>query len=209
MRYYTGNLYRVKGGILKKVIFGIILTAIGLVAGFLYIQTMSFAFAFLTLITLLPGAGLIYFSVKGKGISFNFSGLSFGREKEPEKKINAINFYAEKLDDGREKAIECKFEYLASPGGIRWKHRRWGNEFYINVNVPENHDKNIQATTLMPIFDKLPDQDFNSPEALVKAAYLPANTNLARHSNDKEYKLSAWVLFAVICVEIIGLIIIP
>lgn len=193
---------------MKRIIIGLILICIGLFMGFLYLQTMSFAFAFLTL-TLPAGIALLYFGFKGKNISLNLSGLSLRREKEEEKKINAINFYAEKLEDGSEKAVECKFEHIDNPGGVPFKHRRWKDEFYINVNIPENHGSNIQATRLIPVFEKLPDQDYNSPESLVKAAYLPANTNLARHSNDKEYKLSAWILFAVIAVEIIGLVIIP
>lgn len=195
---------------MKRIILGVVLILIGLSAGFMYLQNTSLIFGYLAVVTLLPGAGLVYFVVKGSGgVSVNLSGLSLKTEKEIEKKINAINFYAVKLDNGLEKAIECKFEHLESPGGIPFKHRRWNEEFYININMPEPSDNNIQCTTLTPIFDRLPDQDFNSPEALVKAALLPANTNLALHSNDKEYKLSAWILFAVIVCEIIGLVIIP
>lgn len=195
---------------MKRIIFGVILIIIGLFAGYLYMQTMSFTFAILTLFTLLPGILMVYFGVKRSGgISLNLSGFSLNAEKEPAKEINSINFYAEKLEDGREKAIECKFEHLDNPGGIKWKHRRWKDEYYINFNIPENHGKNIEATKLVPVFEALTDQDYHSPESLIDAAYLPANTNLARHSNDKEYRLSAWILFAVIAIEIIGLVIIP
>lgn len=208
--YHFGVMYRIESDIVKRLIFGIIPTLGGLILIVMYFNTLDLTYGFMGIPCLALGLILLWLSLRKRNLSMNLASIKTITTKDTVgEKINAITFYARKTDDGKARPVACKFEHRAELTGIQWKSRDWNEYYYINVNIPENGNKPVEDTQLKPIFDVLPDTQYHSPKAVLKAAYLPANTELAKHMNDKELTLSAWILFAVICVEIIGLIIVP
>lgn len=186
-----------------KIIVGAVLILAGLALSFLWVESKISIVGFGALF--IPvGVAMIYFSMKGR--SFSFPGMNLN--KQPVQAINSFNFYAVKDEAGKVIAEQCRPEHLDNPSGVPYRSRRWkGEKYFININVPENG--NSEKTSLKPIASILTDGKYHDPRTLVNAAYLPANTELAKHINDKEYKIPVWILFAVICVEVIALIIIP
>lgn len=193
---------------MKKIILGIIPTLCGLILLFMYFTSLNLVYGYIGIPCLGTGSILLWLGLKNRNVSMNLSGIKTIGKKESADPINSITFYARKLDE-KEKPVMCKFEHRDNLTGIQWKSRDWNEYYYINVNIPANGETSIEETAIKPIFEVLPDKEYHSPKAVLKPAYLPANTELARHLNDKDITLSVWVLFAVIVVELIGLIIIP
>lgn len=175
--------------------------AVGIFAAVMWLNTGLMIIGLLAVCVPL-GIALLWNTLKNNPLSFiGFSNLKPQLKKEPE--VNSFTFYAKKLDDGRLKADSLKVEFVNNPEGIPFKSRHWkGAQFYLNVFDPVKQK-------MIPVADILTDRKYHDPRALIKAAYLPANTELAKKIDDEKYKISAWLLVVVIFIEFLALVIIP
>jgi hypothetical protein len=186
---------------MKRIIGGVLLIAVGIVAAVMWLNTGLMLIG-LFAVGVPAGIALLWNTLKSNPISFiGLRNLKPVSKKEPE--VNSFTFYAKKLDENKLKADSLKVEYINSPEGVPFKSRRWkGVSYYINIFDPVNRK-------MMPVSDILTDTKYHDPRALIKAAYLPANTELAKKTDDEKYKISAWLLVVVIFIEFLALVIIP
>lgn len=188
---------------MKRLIAAIALIGVGIFGGAMFLNTGSM-FVGLLAAGVPAGIFLLYSTLKNNPVSFNgFKNLKTTVTSKKEPEINSFTFYAKKLEDGRIKADVLKPEYVNDPDGVPYKSRRWkGVSFYLNVF-------DVEKKRIVSVSDILTDCKYHDPRVLIKAALLPANTELAKKIEDEKYKISAWLLVVVIFIEFLALVIIP
>jgi len=155
---------------------------------------LNFVMAFLVLLCLIGGGGIIYFAFKMQAYSgglFQSTALKV-KTYTGKNKPNTILLMAKKTDEGRVEPIGIKFIYLKKPIGQLHKLENTNEYFYFNIIDPEK--KKLFSLIL-------PDTMYLDPRKYVIPLTMPADKEFWKPFPNPWEKVSLIALVVVIVIE--------